>query len=116
MQCGLLLCWAKLGLIIPPQKKGHHWFWELITTTIEEQTRPVKPIIYLFMLVASNNQGDWTNEPMCGSERERPKTGILLPKFFKPNVRNNCFSDWEKLLKFEANILRSLEQFIRISM
>ena len=45
--------------------------------------------------------------------------GILLPKLFWPNVRKNCSSDWEKLLKFEAEgrefskILRSLEQFIR---
>ena len=45
--------------------------------------------------------------------------GILLPKMFWPTVRENCFSDWEKLLKFEAEgpefakNLRSLEQFIR---
>ena len=45
--------------------------------------------------------------------------GILLPKLFWPNVRHNCSSDQEKLLKFEtedrefANILRSLEQFIQ---
>ena len=47
------------------------------------------------------------------------KNGILLPKLFWPNVRKNCSSDWEKLLKFEAEgrefskILRSLEQFIQ---
>ena len=41
--------------------------------------------------------------------------GILLPKFFWPTVRKNCSSDWEKLLKFEAEgrefskFLRSLE-------
>ena len=34
---------------------------ELITTTIEEQKRPVKPIIHLFMLVAWDHQGDRTN-------------------------------------------------------
>ena len=28
--------------------------------------------------------------------------GILLPKLFWPTVRKNCSSDWEKLLKFEA--------------
>ena len=45
--------------------------------------------------------------------------GILLPKFFWPNVRKNCSSDREKNLKFEAEgrefakILRSLEQFVR---
>ena len=45
--------------------------------------------------------------------------GILLPKLFWPTVRKNCSSDWEKLLKFEAEgrefskILRSLEQFIQ---
>ena len=42
------------------------------------------------------------------------KNGILLPKLFWPTVRKNCSSDWEKLLKFEAEdrefakILRSL--------
>ena len=45
--------------------------------------------------------------------------GILLPKLFWPTVRKKCFSDREKLLKFEAEgqksskILRSLEQFIQ---
>ena len=45
--------------------------------------------------------------------------GILLPKIFWPTVRKNCSSDWEKLLKFEADgqefskFLRSLEQFIQ---
>ena len=44
--------------------------------------------------------------------------GILLPKLFWPTVRENCSSDWEKLLKFKAGgwefakILRSLEVFI----
>ena len=28
--------------------------------------------------------------------------GILLPKLFWSTVRKNCSSDWEKLLKFEA--------------
>ena len=45
--------------------------------------------------------------------------GILLPKLFLPIVRENCSSDWEKNLKFEAEgwefakFLRSLEQFIQ---
>ena len=30
------------------------------------------------------------------------KFGILLPKLFWPTVRKKCFSDREKLLKFEA--------------
>ena len=30
------------------------------------------------------------------------KNGILFPKLFWPTVRKNCSSDWEKLLKFEA--------------
>ena len=48
----------------------------------------------------------------------RNRIGILLPKLFWPTVRKNCSSDWEKLLKFEAEgqefakLLRSLEQFI----
>ena len=47
------------------------------------------------------------------------QNGILLPKLFWPTVRKNYSSDWEKLLKFEAEgrefskILRSLEQFIQ---
>ena len=45
--------------------------------------------------------------------------GILLPKLFWPTVRKKCSSDWENLLKFEAEgwefakFLRSLEQFIQ---
>ena len=45
--------------------------------------------------------------------------GILLPKLFWTIVRKNCFSDREKLLKFEAEgrefakFLRSLEPFIQ---
>ena len=41
------------------------------------------------------------------------------PKLFWPTMRKNCSSDWEKLLKFEAEgkefskSLRSLEQFIQ---
>ena len=47
------------------------------------------------------------------------KNGILLPKLPWPTVRKKCCSDWEKLLKYEAEdrefakILRSLEQFIQ---
>ena len=51
---------------------------------------------------------------------EWQRYGILLPKLFWPTVRKkNCSSDWEKLLKFEAegweleNFLRTLEQFIQ---
>ena len=45
--------------------------------------------------------------------------GILLPKLFWPTVRNNCSSDQEKLLIFEAEgrelvkFLKSLEQFVQ---
>ena len=44
--------------------------------------------------------------------------GILLPKLFLTTVRKKCFSNREKLLKFEAvgrefaKKLRSQEQFI----
>ena len=43
----------------------------------------------------------------------------MLPKLFWPTVRTKCSSDWEKILKFEAEgrefakFLRSLEQFIQ---
>ena len=45
--------------------------------------------------------------------------GILLPKLVRPTLRKNCYSDLEKLLKFEDEcqefeiFLRSLEQFIQ---
>ena len=45
--------------------------------------------------------------------------GILLLKLFWPSEGKSCSSDWEKLLKFEADgwefakILRSLEQFVQ---
>ena len=43
----------------------------------------------------------------------------MLPKLFWPTVRKKCFSDWEKLLKFEVEgqgftkTFGSLEQFIQ---
>jgi len=46
------------------------------------------------------------------------KIGILFPKVFWPTVRKKCSSDWENVLKFEAEgrafakFLRSLGQFI----
>ena len=30
------------------------------------------------------------------------RNGVLLSKLFWPTVRKNCSSDWEKILKFEA--------------
>ena len=33
-------------------------------TTIEEQKRPITQIIHLFMLVAWDHQGDWTNREL----------------------------------------------------
>ena len=59
---------------------------------------------------------NWTALEAC---KHAIKNGILLPKLFWPTVRKNCSSDWEKLLKFEAEgwefakLLRSLEQFIQ---
>ena len=53
------------------------------------------------------------------STYKKERNGILLPKLFWPTVRKDCYSDWEKLLKFRAEgrefakILRSLEQFIQ---
>ena len=47
------------------------------------------------------------------------KNGSSFPKLFLPFERKNCYSDQEKLLKFEAEdwefakFLRSLEQFIQ---
>ena len=48
--------------------------------------------------------------------QEQIGDGILLPELFWPTVKKICFSDREKILKFEAegwefaNFLRSLEQ------
>ena len=45
--------------------------------------------------------------------------GILLPKLFRPTVRENCSSDREKLLKFDSEVrefsknLRLLEKFVQ---
>ena len=47
------------------------------------------------------------------------RNGILLPKFFWPTLRKKCFSDREKILKFEAEgrefakFSRSLKQFVQ---
>ena len=47
------------------------------------------------------------------------RIGIVLPKLFWPTVRKNGSSDWEKLLKCDAEgkefakLLRSLKQFIK---
>ena len=40
----------------------------------------------------------------CQKKRIKIKfyNGILLPKLFWPTVRKECSSDWENLLKFEA--------------
>ena len=49
----------------------------------------------------------------------KKRNGILSPKLFWSTVRKKCFSDWEKILKFEAEggefakFLRSLEKFVR---
>ena len=63
-----------------------------------------------------NTNGILSNIFALASKRGWIKNGILLPK---PTVRKKCSSDWEKLLKFEAEgreltkFLRSLEQFIQ---
>ena len=56
---------------------------------------------------------------MADERSFQQNNGILLPILFWPTVRKNCSSDWEKLLKFEADgrefakFLRSLEQLIQ---
>ena len=58
------------------------------------------------------------NKFCLGIQPQKARNGILLPKLFWPTVRKKCSSDWEKLLKFEAEgrefakFLRSLEQFM----
>ena len=55
-----------------------------------------------------------------GANINEKNHGILLPKLFWLTVRKNCSSDWEKLLKFEAEgrelakFLTSQGQFIWI--
>ena len=68
-------------------------------------------------MVSSKNVLDQPNVPdkICFLKIN----GILLPKLFWPTVRKKFSSDWETLLKFEAEgrefakFLRSLEQFIQ---
>ena len=61
----------------------------------------------------------WKRQSCNSKVRAKYNFGILLSKLFWPTVRRKCSSDWEKLLKFEAEgqefskILRSLEQFIQ---
>ena len=43
------------------------------------------------------------NLPIVDIAAKIIKNGILLPKLFWPTVRKKCSSDWEKLLKFEAD-------------
>ena len=47
-------------------------------------------------------------------KQEGTWNGVLLPKLFLPSVRKNCFSDLEKLLKFEAEG-REFENFFEIT-
>ena len=57
----------------------------------------------------------------CTEAKQKLRVGFsfLLAKLFWPTMRNNCSSDREKLLKFEAEglefckILKSLEQSIQ---
>ena len=43
-----------------------------------------------------------TSSLMESHNYQNVSNSILLPKLFWPTVRKNCSSDWEKLLKFEA--------------
>ena len=76
----------------------------------------------LSLVLANTNEIGWSiySSQRCKNKKlEKIKNDILLPKLFWPTVRNNCSSDQEKLLKFEAEsrefaeFLRSLEQFIQ---
>ena len=80
----------------------------------------MKPMHFELTQVVSSkryNKVDFLLKPIF--RRAWQTNGILLPKLFWPTVRKNCFSDQEKLLKFEAEgrkfaeFLRSLEQFIQ---
>ena len=69
------------------------------------------------ILILTRNM--FLSAPVFTHNMVRFSYGILLPKLFWSTVRKNCSSDWEKLLKFEAEsrefskFLRSLEQFIQ---
>ena len=41
------------------------------------------------------------------------RNGIMLPKLFWRTVRKNYSSDWEKILKFEAEGREFAKQFIQ---
>ena len=53
----------------------------------------------------------WKTENLSVLRTQDFENSILWQKLFWPSVRKNCSSDWEKLLKFEAE--GSLEQFIQ---
>ena len=76
-------------------------------------------LLLIQILGKSKTQNFWL-PCTFGDDRNRAENnGIFFPKLFWPTVRKYCSSDWEKLLKFEAEgqevakILRSLEQFIQ---
>ena len=96
---------------------------ENIPLSFEKDLFPVSKcrcIAYLTVVIFSSNI-DLSNLQKFASVncQQFLINGILLPKLFWPTVRKKCSSDWEKLLKFEAegwefaNFLRSLEQFIQ---
>ena len=90
---------------------------------------PLRPGETVSNLVGTRNQispkNIWPNNWFLGINIKKGakccnahlgRNGILLPKLFWPSVTKNCSSDWEKLLKFEAEgqeCLRSLERFIQ---
>ena len=97
-------------LFLPILKK---YFWWLFWHT---KCRAVLPIAFGMQANKTTITGLW----VCSTRpRSSLKNGILLPKLFWPTVWKNCSSDWEKLMKFEAEgrefakLLRSLEQFIQ---
>ena len=97
-------------------KKGKNRVYAFLTQTFVDRHANFLPSFFQFLQKSEQKkrikcQTNWRVH--CGH-------GILLPKLLWPNVRKNCSSDWEKLLKFEvdcqefAKILRLLEQFIQI--
>ena len=101
-------------------------------TTIEEQKRPVKPIIHLFMLVAWDRQGDWTNRELtyvCFWKRKAQNISFLflLSLLFQyisfdwPNclqlLPNSCYP-FSRLLPFAQSTYKvnKTVAFIRFTM
>ena len=77
---GLKLNWLKSYETNQKHMTQANIIYKKPITNIEEQKRPIKQIIHLFMLVAWDHQGDWTNRELtyvCFWKRKAQNISIL---------------------------------------